>query len=122
MRLVCCATEYDMKTSNTDVQADEANSVGEYGFFTALQRGEFLIPFCHDCKAFHFYPRVVCPHCGGRDLTWKSASGKGTVYSSTTVRGSDSEGDYNVSLIDLEEGPRMMSRVVAQPGTSIAIG
>lgn len=110
-----------MKKSDSDSQEVDRNSVSERGFFEALGRGEFLLPFCHDCSRFHFFPRVVCPHCGGIDLAWKPASGKGTVYSHTTVR-SDSEDDYNVSLIDLEEGPRMMSRVVAQPGTSIAIG
>ena len=110
-----------MKKSDSDFRKVEGDAVDERGYFAALERGMFLIPFCHDCERFHFFPRVVCPHCGGIDLTWKSASGKGTVYSHTTVR-SDSEGDYNVSLIDLEEGPRMMSRVVAQPGISIAIG
>jgi uncharacterized OB-fold protein len=56
-----------------------------------------------------FYPRVLIPGTGERDLEWVPASGGGTVYAITVNR--TREGAYNVALIDLDEGPRMMSRV-----------
>ena len=56
-----------------------------------------------------FYPRVAIPGSGERDLEWVPASGLGTVYAITVNR--SREGAYNVALIDLDEGPRMMSRV-----------
>ena len=56
-----------------------------------------------------FYPRVAVPGTGEQDLDWVAASGRGTVYAITVNRGR--EGSYNLALIDLDEGPRMMSRV-----------
>src|SRR3546814_7529570 len=59
-----------------------------------------------------FYPRAICPHSGSTNLEWRDASGRGTVYSTTVVRRKpDRGGNYNVALLDLEAGPRMMSRV-----------
>lgn len=56
-----------------------------------------------------FYPRILIPGTGERDLEWVAASGGGTVYAITVNR--TREGAYNIALIDLDEGPRMMSRV-----------
>lgn len=56
-----------------------------------------------------FYPRVAIPGSGETDLEWVEASGRGSVYSITVNRGK--AGSYNVALIDLEEGVRMMSTV-----------
>ncbi|MNH34755.1 hypothetical protein D3C79_953730 [compost metagenome] len=47
-------------------------------------------------------------------------TGRGTVYSTTIVR--KPEGDYTVCLVDLEEGPRLMSRVVGIPVEEVRIG
>ena len=51
---------------------------------------------------------------------WVEASGLGTVYSTTVVR--SKSGNHNVALIDLAEGPRMMSRVVGLCPESVVIG
>lgn len=56
-----------------------------------------------------FYPRVMVPGTGERDLEWVEASGAGTVYAITVNRAR--EGNTNLALIDLAEGPRMMSRI-----------
>jgi uncharacterized OB-fold protein len=48
------------------------------------------------------------------------ASGRGTVYATTTVR--ERQGNYNISLIDLAEGPRMMSRVEGIAPEAVRIG
>lgn len=77
-----------------------------------LDQGRFLLQRCIDCARHVFYPRELCPHCGSTALGWVEASGNGTVYAVTTVRRKpDAGGDYNVSLVDLDEGVRMMSRV-----------
>ena len=55
-----------------------------------------------------FYPRVAAPN-GRQDLEWVEASGEGTVYAMTVNR--SREGAYNVALVDLVEGPRLMSRI-----------
>ncbi len=95
----------------------------EQQYFAALGTGTFNIQHCRACAAHVFYPRVVCPHCGSNRLEWVPASGRGIVYSATTVRRKpEAGGDYNVSLIDLEEGPRLMSRVDGMAPAEISIG
>ena len=92
-------------------------------FHTQLQAGVFTIQHCGQCNNSIFYPRMICPHCGSDDLHWYEPSGKGTVYSTTVVRNKPEKGgDYNVALIDLEEGPRMMSRVEQIAPDEVKIG
>ena len=81
-------------------------------FQRALAEQEILLPKCDDCGAFHFFPRVLCPHCHGTAISWHPASGKGRVHTTTVVRRKlERGGDYNVCMVELEEGVRMMSRV-----------
>ena len=81
-------------------------------FQQSLTNGEILLPKCDDCGAYHFFPRVLCPHCHGAAISWKQATGKGRVYTTTVVRRSQNRGgDYNVCMVELQEGVRMMSRV-----------
>jgi uncharacterized OB-fold protein len=65
---------------------------------------------------------VAEPSTGSTNLEWVPASGRGTVYSTTVVRQKPPELPYNVALIDLAEGPRMMSRVVGAPPGEVRIG
>jgi len=51
---------------------------------------------------------------------WAQPSGKGQVYATTTVR--DRAGDYNVALVDLEGGARMMSRVEGVEPDAVRVG
>ncbi len=88
-----------------------------------LEQGNFLIQRCQSCASAIFYPRMICPHCGSDSLEWFAPSGKGTVYSTTVVRRkAEHGGDYNVALIDLAEGPRMMSRVDGVTPEDVSIG
>ena len=88
-----------------------------------LAAGRFEIQRCAGCSKHVFYPRVLCPHCGGERLDWVAPSGRGTVYSTTIVRRKPADGgDYNVCLVDLAEGPRMLSRVVTIPPEHVKIG
>ena len=95
----------------------------EARYQAALNEGRFLIQRCNDCDKHVFYPRVVCPHCGGASLAWVEPKGTGAVYSTTTVRRKpEAGGDYDVSLIDLDEGVRIMSRVEGVPPVEVKIG
>ena len=87
-----------------------------------LGEGRFMLQRSRTTGRFVFYPRVMAPGTGETDLDWIEASGRGTVYSTTVVRKKPPEPSYNVALIDLEEGPRMMSRVDGVPPDSVAIG
>jgi len=71
-------------------------------------------------RAF-FYPRVIAPVTGSADLEWRESAGLGTVYATTTVYRKD-QTPYNVALIDVDEGFRMMSRVEDLPPENVQIG
>lgn len=102
--------------------ADQASGP-EKTYFRELNAGNFQIQQCGDCSDHVFYPRAVCPHCGSGRLKWVKPSGRGTVYSTTVVRRKpDAGGDYNVALINLEEGPRLMSRVEGIAPAEVVIG
>ena len=95
----------------------------EAQFRAALAEGRFLIQQCGACRSHVFYPRVLCPHCGSINLCRSEASGRGIVYSTSIVRQRpEAGGDYNIALIDLEEGPRLMSQVVSIAATEVKIG
>jgi uncharacterized OB-fold protein len=103
----CGCQEREMEHSR------DATDVGvEVAYQRQLDQGRFMIQLCTDCARHVFYPRELCPHCGSAALQWVAAAGTGTVHAVTTVRRKpEVGGDYNVSLIDLDEGVRMMSRV-----------
>ena len=95
----------------------------EEHYQVALNEGRFLIQHCTACGRHVFYPRSICPHCWSERLDWVEPQGTGTVYSTTTVRRKpEAGGSYNVALIDLDEGVRMMSRVDGLPPTDVKIG
>ncbi len=76
---------------------------------------------CEACGTAFFPPRVLCPSCGAGELEWRPSSGRGVVYSATTIapRGG---APYTVALVDLDEGYRMMSTVSDPDGGEVAIG
>lgn len=89
-------------------------------FLDYLSRGEFHLQQCGDCERYIFYPRMLCPHCGGVQLHWKKASGSGTVYATSVPRAG--EHAYNIALVELSEGPRMMTRVIDIDPWAVTIG
>ncbi|WP_319530167.1 OB-fold domain-containing protein [uncultured Cohaesibacter sp.] len=71
-----------------------------------LAEGRFMIQRAKSTGEHVFWPRVVTPS-GATDLEWVEAKGTGTVYAITLNR--SRKGSWNVALIDLDEGARMMS-------------
>ncbi len=88
-----------------------------------LAAHEFRIQHCRSCSRYVFYPRLVCSHCGSIELDWVAAGGCGTVHAVSIVnRSADRGGPYNVVLVDLSEGPRMMARVDGVANDAVHIG
>lgn len=84
-------------------------------FWDGLTRGELTLPSCMTCGRAHYYPRIVCPHCGSASLEWSVLSGRGTVYSVTRCHRLDHERRpfvQVIALVDLAEGPRMLVEVL----------
>jgi uncharacterized OB-fold protein len=94
----------------------------ERQFLAFLAEGRFMLQRSKAAGACFFYPRVAAPGTGEGDLEWVEVSGRGRVYSTTVIRARPPAPSYNVALIDLEEGPRMMSRVEGIPPEAVAIG
>jgi uncharacterized OB-fold protein len=87
-----------------------------------LASGRFMIQRSRSSGRFIFYPRVAEPLTGAEDLEWVEASGEGIVHAVTVVRKKDPADSYNVVLVDLAEGVRMMSRVECEDPGTVAIG
>lgn len=86
-------------------------------YWEGLKQGKLMIPRCEDCRRAFFYPRAVCPGCGSRRHQWEQASGRGRLHAFSIVHQSINKAmrvplPYVLAMIELEEGPRMMSNLV----------
>lgn len=86
-----------------------------------LGNGELAYQFSPEANRAVFYPRVICPFTGSDRLEWRISQGLGTVHATTVVHPQQGE-PYNVALIDVDEGFRMMSRVEDIAPTDVRIG
>ena len=96
-------------------------------FWDALHAGELRLQRCAKCAAFQYPPETFCYVCGSTDLEWRKTSGRGTVYSFITVHqryhaAFAEELPYNVSIVQLDEGPRLVSNVIDIGPEAVEIG
>jgi uncharacterized OB-fold protein len=95
-------------------------------YWEGLAQGELRIQRCNACSKAVFYPRLICPHCHADQLSWIAASGKGTIYSYTVVHQGfgpfAADVPFVIAIVELEEGARMMSRIVDAPRERVAVG
>ena len=94
----------------------------EQDYVAFLAQGRFMLQRSRQSGRCFFYPRICEPGSGSTQLEWVEASGEGTVYSTTVVRQKAPAQPYNVALIDLAEGPRLMSRVDGVAPEAVRIG
>lgn len=69
-----------------------------------------------------FYPRMIAPVSGATDLEWIEPSGLGTVYATTVKRMKPPAANISIAIVELDEGPRMMTHVQGIPADAVAIG
>lgn len=98
----------------TDTRFDGPGPDAQYR--QALEEGRFVLQHCEDCAATRFPPALVCRVCGSPRLAWRAGPAEAEVYAATTVR--DRAGDYNVVIVELPGGARMMSRVDGVDGSA----
>jgi uncharacterized OB-fold protein len=95
-------------------------------YWEGLAHGELRIQRCTSCERAVFYPRAHCPYCFGGPLVWFVASGRGTIYSYTVAHQAlgpfAEEVPFVVALVELEEGIRVMTRIVDAPRERLAVG
>ncbi len=90
-------------------------------YIAHLERGELAYQFSPSMGGAVFYPRMIAPKTGKADLEWRVSKGLGTVHATTVVHPQQGA-PYNVALIDVDEGFRMMSRVEDVAPTQVCIG
>ena len=86
-------------------------------FWDAARQQRLVLQHCSDCDRSIHYPRIECPHCGGANLDWRQASGRGRIYSYTVVHNNApsaflADMPYVVAVIRLDEGVQMLSNIV----------
>ena|SRR6266567_728702 len=90
-------------------------------FWDGCAAGELRIQRCLDCEQAYFYPRPVCPACGSTNVEWFTASGAATLYSYVISHrpapGFEDEAPYAIAVVQLAEGPRMMTNLAGLRST-----
>jgi uncharacterized OB-fold protein len=86
-------------------------------YWAAAAEHRLLVQRCAGCGHHQFYPRPFCLACSSRRIAWQQVTGRGWVYSLTTVRipvHPDLPPPYVVALVDLDEGPRLLTNLAGE--------
>jgi uncharacterized OB-fold protein len=96
-------------------------------FWHGCRAHRLMLPTCRACGKPHLPPGPVCPLCFSDDIAWQAASGLGRICTWTLVHKAwfpafKDETPYNVVQVELDEGPRLTSRIVGCGDQKIQIG
>ena len=97
-------------------------------YWEAAARHGLMLPRCDGCGLVFFPPRELCPGCWSGELSWQQMSGGGTVWTFTEVHMAFYDdtwaGDvpYVVAVVELDEGPHLLSNILEPDIASLAIG
>lgn len=92
-------------------------------FWDGTLQSELRLQRCDACAHTYFPPRPFCPKCASRKVSWFKASGKGVLYS-YVIHHRPAPGftpPYSIAVVQLDEGPRMMTNIVGCPQTPEAL-
>ncbi|HPU16738.1 MAG TPA: OB-fold domain-containing protein [Polymorphobacter sp.] len=90
-------------------------------FWDAAAQGQLLVKRCTACGEAHYYPRTICPFCGSDATVWETCSGKGTIYTLSTMRRGPNA-PFTLAYVTLDEGPSMMTNITDCDHDRLAIG
>ena len=96
-------------------------------WWDAAAEGRLLVVRCEACGEAHYYPRPFCPRCGDEAVHWEAVSGRATLYTWSVVHQNDlppfrDKVPYVAAVVDLDEGPRMMTNVVIDDPAGLRVG
>lgn len=95
-------------------------------YWAAAAESRLVLPVCDACAHAIWYPRAWCPVCGSDAVTWTEMSGHGTVYARTVLRKGmgpwAAAAPYVAAYVELAEGPRILTNVVADDPLAVEIG
>ena len=92
-------------------------------YWEGAREGELRLQRCDACAHVYFPPRPFCPDCGGREVSVFRASGRARLYSYVInhMKAPGFEPPYAIAVVELDEGPRMMSNILDCPQTPEAL-
>jgi len=94
-------------------------------YWEGVEQGELRLCTCRACGHCFFPPSNVCSACASKEIEWRAASGRATLYSFVINPSADErwgiDGPMSVAMVKLEEGPMMLSTVVNCPQTVEAL-
>jgi hypothetical protein len=87
-------------------------------FWAGCAKGQLLVQRCIRCGRLRYPAGVVCPQCLSPDAEWQPMSGRGKVFSFIIFHRAyhpvwESKVPYVVAMIELDEGPMLISNVVS---------
>lgn len=94
-------------------------------FWRGCNDGELRMQQCDSCGTVVWFPRGLCAVCNSASLTWFGLSGHGTLYSFSVVTRPANpafQPQYILALVDLEEGPRMMTHLIDVNPEAVEVG
>ena len=94
-------------------------------YWQAAREHRLALPRCEACEAFWFPPSRSCPHCLSPDFKFENVSGRGKIYSFVTFHrvyhpAFEAEVPYVVALVELEEGPRLLTNILGVSADQVA--
>lgn len=94
-------------------------------FWAGMRQNKLLLQRCKACNAYRWTPQVLCRDCYSEDYEWSEVSGKGTVFSYTVVHRPPLpafKAPYIVAVIELAEGPLMLTNVIDCDPAALKVG
>jgi uncharacterized OB-fold protein len=83
-------------------------------YWDGARQGELRLQKCDSCHSIYFPPRPFCPECGSCEVSVVTATGRATLYSYVInhLPSPGFESPFAIAVVELEEGPRLMSNIV----------
>jgi hypothetical protein len=95
-------------------------------FYDGARRHELMLMRCRACNAWRLPSRPRCPDCWSTDTSWEQASGRATLYSWGIMHqkfpGFDDATPYQYAIVELHEGPRIVSAVAGADDADLRAG
>ncbi len=106
--------------------AESASESPHDAYWRTLGEGRLQFQRCARCGHAWLPPREDCPSCWSPEWRWQAASGRGRLVSWVVFHTAFHESfekrlPYNVALIELDEGPRLISNVVDLPESGVDV-
>lgn len=110
-------------TAMTDIPLPQPTELSR-PFWEAANEGRLTLQRCDACGHYRWTPQILCTNCLAEPFTWVDVSGRGRLYSYTIVHRAPLAGfeiPYVLAVVELEEGPLMLTRLVDSPIEKLAV-